>query len=62
MDFADAAMFVHREPIGVAAQIIPWNGPLIMTALKLAPAIAAGCTVVLKPAAVACKTQNDRVI
>jgi betaine-aldehyde dehydrogenase len=39
-----------REPIGVAAQIIPWNFPLLMAAWKLAPAIAAGCTCVLKPA------------
>jgi len=39
-----------REPIGVAAQIIPWNYPLLMAAWKLAPAICAGCTVVLKPA------------
>ncbi len=39
-----------REPIGVAAQIVPWNYPLLMAAWKLAPAICAGCTVVLKPA------------
>lgn len=39
-----------REPIGVAAQIIPWNYPLLMSAWKLAPALAAGCTCVLKPA------------
>ncbi len=39
-----------REPIGVAAQIIPWNYPLLMAAWKLAPAIAAGATCVLKPA------------
>src|SRR6202451_3255249 len=39
-----------REPIGVAAQIIPWNYPLLMAAWKLAPAIAAGCCCVLKPA------------
>ncbi|HEY3930713.1 MAG TPA: aldehyde dehydrogenase family protein [Candidatus Koribacter sp.] len=39
-----------KEPIGVAGQIIPWNYPLAMAAWKLAPAIAAGCTVVLKPA------------
>jgi betaine-aldehyde dehydrogenase len=39
-----------REPVGVAAQIIPWNYPLLMAAWKLAPAIAAGCTCVLKPA------------
>ena len=39
-----------REPIGVAAQIIPWNYPLLMAAWKIAPAVCAGCTVVLKPA------------
>jgi betaine-aldehyde dehydrogenase len=39
-----------REPVGVAALIIPWNYPLLMAAWKLAPAICAGCTVVLKPA------------
>ena len=39
-----------REPIGVAGQIIPWNYPLLMAAWKLAPAIAAGCTCILKPA------------
>lgn len=54
MDFSDATVLVHREPIGVVAQIIPWNVPLLMAAFKLAPALAAGCTVVLKPAEVAC--------
>ena len=39
-----------REPVGVAGQIIPWNYPLMMAAWKLAPAICAGCTDVLKPA------------
>ena len=39
-----------REPVGVAAQIIPWNYPLVMAAWKIAPAVCAGCTVVLKPA------------
>jgi betaine-aldehyde dehydrogenase len=39
-----------REPVGVAAQIIPWNYPLLMAAWKIAPAVCAGCTVVLKPA------------
>jgi betaine-aldehyde dehydrogenase len=39
-----------REPMGVAGQIIPWNFPLLMAAWKLAPALAAGCTCVLKPA------------
>lgn len=54
MDFADATMLVHREPIGVCAQIIPWNVPLLMAAMKLGPALAAGCTVVLKPAETVC--------
>lgn len=39
-----------REPIGVAGAIIPWNYPLLMAAWKVAPALAAGCTMVLKPA------------
>ena len=39
-----------REPVGVVGQIIPWNFPLLMAAWKLAPALACGCTVVLKPA------------
>jgi betaine-aldehyde dehydrogenase len=41
---------VRREPVGVAAAIVPWNVPLFVTMLKLAPAMAAGATVVLKPA------------
>jgi betaine-aldehyde dehydrogenase len=45
-----ALCLAMREPIGVAAQIIPWNYPLLMAAWKLAPAICAGCTMVLKPA------------
>src|SRR6266481_1395860 len=44
---------VVREPIGVVAAITPWNYPLHQIALKVAPAIAAGCTVVLKPSEVA---------
>jgi len=47
---AEAMAFALREPIGVAGQIIPWNYPLLMAAWKIAPALAAGCTVVLKPA------------
>lgn len=39
-----------QEPIGVVGQIIPWNFPLLMAAWKLAPALAAGCTIVMKPA------------
>ena len=42
--------YTTREPIGVVAAITPWNSPLLMVAMKLAPALAAGCTVVLKPA------------
>ena len=42
--------FTRREPVGVVAQIIPWNFPLVMAAWKLGPALAAGCTCVLKPA------------
>jgi acyl-CoA reductase-like NAD-dependent aldehyde dehydrogenase len=38
-----------KEPVGVAGQIVPWNYPLMMTTWKLAPALAAGCTIVLKP-------------
>ena len=42
--------YTLRQPIGVVGQIIPWNFPLLMAAWKLGPALAAGCTVVLKPA------------
>src|SRR6202167_3412271 len=42
--------YTLREPVGVIGQIIPWNFPLLMAAWKLAPALASGCTVVLKPA------------
>lgn len=41
---------VRREPIGVVAAIVPWNFPQVLTMFKLAPALAAGCTVVVKPA------------
>ena len=47
---ANALSFTMKEPVGVAGQIIPWNYPLLMAAWKLAPAIAAGCCCVLKPA------------
>src|SRR5580693_4656762 len=47
---ANALSFTLREPVGVAGQIIPWNFPLLMAAWKLAPAIAAGCCCILKPA------------
>jgi acyl-CoA reductase-like NAD-dependent aldehyde dehydrogenase len=42
--------YTRREPVGVAGQIIPWNFPLLMAAWKIGPALAAGCTIVLKPA------------
>lgn len=47
---ANALSLALREPVGVAGQIIPWNYPLLMAAWKLGPALAAGCTTVLKPA------------
>ena len=46
----DFFAYTRREPVGVAAQIIPWNFPLLMQAWKLAPALAAGWTVVMKTA------------
>jgi acyl-CoA reductase-like NAD-dependent aldehyde dehydrogenase len=42
--------YTRREPVGVCGQIVPWNFPLLMAAWKLGPALAAGCTSVLKPA------------
>ncbi|MDR4950539.1 aldehyde dehydrogenase family protein [Neobacillus cucumis] len=42
--------FTEKEPVGVCAQIIPWNYPLMMAAWKVAPAIAVGCSVIVKPA------------
>jgi phenylacetaldehyde dehydrogenase len=47
---AEYHAYTRREPIGVVAQIIPWNFPLLMAAWKLGPVLTAGCTVVLKPA------------
>ncbi|CAN7770725.1 aldehyde dehydrogenase [Pseudorhodoferax sp. LjRoot39] len=41
--------FTRREPLGVVAAITPWNSPLLLTTWKIAPALAAGCTVVIKP-------------
>ena len=46
-----ARTLVHRVPVGVAALVTPWNFPAAMPARKIAPALAAGCSVVLKPAA-----------
>jgi phenylacetaldehyde dehydrogenase len=47
---AEYLAYTRREPVGVVGQIIPWNFPLLMAAWKLGPALAVGCTVVLKPA------------
>ncbi len=46
----DMHCYTRKEPVGVCGQIIPWNFPILMSAWKLGPALAAGCTVVLKPA------------
>ncbi len=46
----DMHCYTRKEPVGVCCQIIPWNFPMLMASWKLAPALAAGCTVVLKPA------------
>src|SRR6202142_1855114 len=50
MPGANFHSYTLREPLGVVGQIIPWNFPLLMAAWKLGPALATGCTVVLKPA------------
>ena len=42
--------YTLKQPVGVVAAIVPWNSPLVLTAMKIAPALAAGCCVVLKPA------------
>jgi acyl-CoA reductase-like NAD-dependent aldehyde dehydrogenase len=46
----DMLCYTRREPVGVCAQIVPWNFPLLIAIWKIAPALAAGCTIVLKPA------------
>lgn len=49
IDKADTFNFTLHEPVGVVAAITPWNSPLMLLTMKLAPALAAGCTVVIKP-------------
>jgi aldehyde dehydrogenase (NAD+) len=51
---ASLELLIEREPVGVVAAIVPWNGPQIVAAMKLAPALIAGCTAVLKPSEEAC--------
>lgn len=46
----DHHVYILKEPVGVVALVVPWNYPLVMAAMKLGPALAAGCTAVLKPA------------
>ncbi|MDI2030610.1 aldehyde dehydrogenase [Saccharopolyspora sp. TS4A08] len=46
---ATGSALVIREPVGVVAAIVPWNAPLLITMIKLAPALLAGCTMVIKP-------------
>jgi len=47
---SEVLVYTRKEPVGVVGLITPWNFPLIMVAMKLAPALAAGCTCILKPA------------
>ncbi|MCP3724252.1 aldehyde dehydrogenase family protein [Paraburkholderia sp. CNPSo 3272] len=56
----DDALLAERvhEPVGVAALIVPWNFPMVTTAWKLAPALAAGCTVVVKPSELTSPTEH----
>lgn len=49
VDRPDHFTYILREPVGVCAFILPWNSPLMLLAWKMAPALAAGCTIVLKP-------------
>jgi len=53
IDKADMHVFTTREPIGVVAAVVPWNAQMFLTATKLGPALAAGCTVVLKASEIA---------
>ena len=46
----DVFAYTTKEPVGIVAAIVPWNSPLVLTAMKVAPALAAGCSVILKPA------------
>ena len=50
VSWPNAFCYTRKEPVGVCGQIIPWNFPLLMASWKVSPALAAGCTVVLKPA------------
>ena len=58
LDKTDMFAYTTHEPLGVVAAIIPWNSPMYLTAVKLAPALAAGNTVVLKPSEHASATDS----
>ncbi len=53
-DLPDALVLTHREPVGVVAQIIPWNVAMSAFTMKIGPALASGCTIVMKPSEVVC--------
>ncbi len=53
IDKPDMHVFTRREPIGVVAAVVPWNAQMFLTATKLGPALAAGCTVILKASEIA---------
>ena len=53
IDKPDMHVFTRREPIGVVAAIVPWNAQMFLAATKLGPALAAGCSVVLKASEIA---------
>src|SRR6478672_9895537 len=48
-DKSNYLVYTRHEPVGVVAAIVPWNSPLLLLTWKLAPALAAGCTIVIKP-------------
>ena len=50
VSWPDMLVYTLKEPVGVCGQIIPWNFPLLMASWKISPALAAGCTLILKPA------------
>ncbi|GAA0311722.1 aldehyde dehydrogenase [Psychrobacter aestuarii] len=53
IDKSDMHVFTRREPIGVVAAVVPWNAQMFLTATKLGPALAAGCTIILKASEIA---------
>jgi aldehyde dehydrogenase (NAD+) len=63
VDKPDMLNFTRREPLGVVVAIVPWNSPLLLMAWKIAPALAAGDTVVVKPSEfTSCSTLESRIV